>query len=169
MSNYRTMKPRPPGSIYDAITRAIGQIDGGLTRAAEAIDRPRSSLHAAGDPDTPARKKVKLSLNEAAIIAGLGGTALAEFMAERAGGVFVPVSNPGCAHEIQDAIAHASKESGEAISAAILAVATAGHCHATEDAKREVREAIRALSLVLAKLEPTGPSVVPLASVGGRS
>lgn len=154
MSTYRTMKPRPPGSIYEAITSAIGQIPGGLTSAAEAIDRPRTSLHAAGDPDTPARKKVKLSMQEAAILAGLGGTAIADFFAERAGGVFVPLDDMSCASAIQDAIAAASRETGEAISAAIIAVATAGLCGTDRAiAAREIRDAIKALSVVLAGIE----------------
>lgn len=154
MSTYRTMKPRPPGSIYEAITKAIGQIPGGLSTAAEAIDRPRTSLHAAGDPDTPARKKVKLSMQEAATLAGLGGTAIADFFAERAGGVFVPLDDMACASAIQDAIAAASRETGEAISAAIITVATASQCrNSPDEAKREIREAIKALSTVLAGIE----------------
>lgn len=162
MSTYRTMKPRPPGSIHEAITKAIGQIPGGLTRAAEAIDRPRTSLHAAGDPDTPARKKVKLSMQEAATLASIGGTAIADFYAERAGGVFVPLADMACATAIQDAIAAASRETGEAISAAIIAVATAGQCHASPaDAAREIEEAIRALTTVLMGIK-AGGNVEPL-------
>lgn len=115
MSTYRTMKPRPPGSIYDAITRAIGQIDGGLSRAAEVIDRPRSSLHAAGDPDTPDRKKVKLSYAEACKLAHEGGTALAEHIAHEAGGVFVPAGAIDQA-ALQAQLATFTVESGEAVS-----------------------------------------------------
>lgn len=115
MSSYRTMKPRPPGSIYDAITRAIGQIDGGLSRAAEVIDRPRSSLHAAGDPDTPDRKRVKLSYAEACKLAHEGGTALAEHIAHEAGGVFVPAGAIDQA-ALQAQLASFTVESGEMIS-----------------------------------------------------
>lgn len=122
MSSYRTMKPRPPGSIYDAITRAIGQIDGGLSRAAEVIDRPRSSLHAAGDPDTPDRKKVKLSYAEACKLAHEGGTALAEHIAHEAGGVFVPAGAIDQA-ALQAQLASFSVESGEAIAEMIRRLA----------------------------------------------
>mgnify|MGYP000324225917 CR=1 FL=1 len=166
MSNYRTMKPRPAGSLYEAITTAIGQIPGGLSAAAEAIDRPRTSLHAAGDPDTPSRKKVKLSMQEAAILTEKGGVAIAEFYAERAGGVFVqiePTQEAGCS---QQAVASASKETGEAISAAVMALANVGSCNRTrEAASRETREAISALRTVLAQLEGVAndaANVVPL-------
>lgn len=115
MTTYRTMKPRPPGSIYDAITKAIGQIDGGLSRAAEVVDRPRSSLHAAGDPDTPDRKRVKLSFAEACKLANAGGTALAEHIAHEAGGVFLPGGVIDQA-TLQAQLASFSVESGEMIS-----------------------------------------------------
>jgi len=113
-NNYRTMKPRPPGSTYEALTRAIGQIDGGLNKAADLIDRPRASLHAAGDPDTPARKKVKLTFAEACTLAANGGQALAEHICHEAGGVFVPMGVIDQA-ALQAQLATFSAESGELV------------------------------------------------------
>lgn len=127
MTSYRTMKPRPPGSIYDAITKAIGQIEGGLSRAAEVVDRPRSSLHAAGDPDTPDRKRVKLSFAEACKLANAGGTALAEHIAHEAGGVFVPAGAIDQA-ALQAQLASFSAESGELVSEIIKRVADGDFC-----------------------------------------
>lgn len=146
MSSYRTMKPRPPGSIYDAITRAIGQIDGGLSRAAEVIDRPRSSLHAAGDPDTPDRKRVKLSYAEACKLAHEGGTALAEHIAHEAGGVFVPA---GVIDEaaLQAHVAAFSVESGEAVGEIIRRAADVdGFCERDATASLpHIKDALRPL------------------------
>lgn len=114
MTAYRILKPRPPGSTYDAITKAIGQIPGGLSSAAEAIDRPRASLHAAGDPDTPQRKRVNLTFKEACRLAEVGGYALAEHLALAAGGVFVPLAVSTDA-ALNETVGEISKENGEAV------------------------------------------------------
>lgn len=108
------MKPRPPGSHYEALAKAIGQV-GGLNQAADVVERPRASLHAAGDPDTPDRKRVKLSYAEACKLAGAGGTALAEHIAHEAGGVFVPGGAIDQA-ALQAQLATFTAESGEMVS-----------------------------------------------------
>lgn len=145
MSTYRIMKPRPVGSIFDAITRAVGQIEGGLTVAAEMIDRPRSALHAAGDPDTPQRKRVKLTYAEACTLAEAGGSALAEHIALKAGGVFLPVSVSSPAN-LQAGAATFSKESGEAVCEVVQRLADGRFCDGDRAAALpQIDDALRAL------------------------
>lgn len=153
MNHYRIMKPRPAGSIYDAITRAVGQIEGGLTAAAEIIDRPRSALHAAGDPDTPQRKRVKLTYAEACALAGAGGVALAEHIALKAGGVFLPVdaTSVACIHAGAAAF---SREAGEAVCEVIQRASDGTFCAKDREAALpQIDDAIRALLALRAACE----------------
>ncbi|QBX38650.1 hypothetical protein E4M02_11045 [Brevundimonas sp. S30B] len=160
MSNFEPMKRRPAGSVHEAVTRAFGQLEGGVTGAAELLDLSRQHVHAMGDPDAEGRKKVNMSLLQAARLSEGGATALAEWLAIKAGGLFIPCIDRTCAAAIQEAVANYSRESGEAIGAAIDAALLGGD---RERAVREIDEASAALARVRAKLM-NGGNVTPLRS-----
>lgn len=162
MSNFRTMKPRPAGSVYDAITLAYGQIDGGVTKAAEALNLSRPHVTGFSDPDAEGPKRVNMSLMQAGVLSSEAGcTALAEWLAIKAGGVFLPCP-ADVAGSLQDAIAHGASETGEAISASVLA-AVASTCLASKDvARRELREGIAALTTILAHMDAEAAKVVSI-------
>lgn len=152
MSNYSPYKPKEPGTIWDAIANALDQV-GGPEAAARHCRRKTWWAYTVADQDASEKARTKLSYDDACTMAQHGGTALVEHMALEAGGVFLP-----CASDldgsVQDAIANASRETGEGISSAILAVATLGTCGlAKAKAGREIREGIRALTAMLAHVE----------------
>lgn len=157
MSNYEPMKPRPAGSVYDAVTRAFAQLDGGVTGAAELLDLSRPHVNAMGDPDAEGRKKVNISLQQAARLSEGGATALAEWLAIKAGGLFIPCVDRTCAAAIQEAVANYSRESGEAIGAAIDAALKDG---GRDRALKEIDEASAALARLRAKI--MAPNVTSL-------
>jgi len=155
MKNHVPMKPRPAGSVHDAIVNAFAELEGGVSKAAELLELSRPHVTAMGDPDREGRHRVNLSLQQAGRLSEGGATALAEWLAIKAGGVFVPNCDATCAAAIQDAIASYSRESGEAISAAIMAgLDTASKANAV----REIDEAIAALAALRAHV--TAPSNV---------
>lgn len=113
MTNFHPMKPREPGSIWDAIAQAVDQV-GGADRFAHAVDRKPHWSYAVSDADQSAKQRVQLSYADGCRLAGKGGTALAEHMALCAGGVFLPVQL-GTAEAIQNSAAGLSRETGEAL------------------------------------------------------
>ena len=147
--NYRINKPRPAGSVYDAITLAFSQLEGGVTGAASALNMNRSHVNAMGDADAEGPKKANMTLFQAGVLSEAGSTALAEWLAIRAGGLFIPCVDRRCADAIQGAVANYSRESGEAIGAALDAALQGGD---RDKAIRELQEASAALATVLAKL-----------------
>lgn len=150
MTNFRTNKPRPAGSVYDAITRAFGQIDGGVSAAAEMLGKSRPYVNAMSDADAEGKDKANMSLFQAGILAERGATSLAEWLAFKAGGVFIPYTDDASAGAIQDAIAAFSKESGEAVSTAIQAsLKQAAHTCAV----REIDEAISKLATLRSHMQ----------------
>lgn len=149
MQNYQAQKRRPAGSVYEAMTDAFAQLEGGVTRAATILDLSRGHVNAMADPDAEGRKKANVTLHQAGMLARGGATALAEWLAREAGGTFVPHCDDGCADAIHDAVAAYSKESGEAISAAI----TAGLDGAAQNrAVREIDEAMAKLAALRSNL-----------------
>src|SRR5690606_24202419 len=79
-SPFKPMKPRTPGSLHHALTRAINQV-GGLPTAADLIQRQENWLYKAADPDVDERRKATLSYEEARTLTRSGAEALAEDLA----------------------------------------------------------------------------------------
>lgn len=157
MSNYDPMKPRPVGSVYEAVVDSFAQLPGGVSKAAELLDLSRPYVNAMGDADAVGRKKATISLLQAGRLSEGGATALAQWLARKAGGTFIPYCGAACETAINDAIASYSRESGEAISAAILAGLNAAN-NAT--AIREIDEAIAALAALRSRV--AAPNVTSL-------
>lgn len=156
--NHRPMKARPAGSHYEAITSAFGQIEGGVTRAAEALDLSRGYVNAMADADAVGPKKANMTLQQAGLLSSeTGATALAQWLAIKAGGTFIPNCDQTCADTIQDAVASYSRESGEAISAAIMSALDAG---AKQRAVREIDEAMNKLAALRSHM--TASNVTPI-------
>lgn len=86
---FKPMKPRTPGSLHHALTRAINEV-GGLPAAADLIQRQENWLYKAADPDVDERRKATLSYEEARTLSRTGAMALAEDLALLAGGFFLP-------------------------------------------------------------------------------
>lgn len=161
MQNYQAQKRRPAGSVYEAMTDAFAQLEGGVSKAATVLDLSRGYVNAMADADAEGRKKANVTLHQAGLLSKAGTTALAEWLAREAGGTFVPHCDEGCAEAIQDAVAAYSKESGEAISAAIMARLDGT---ALAHAVREIDEAMTKLAALRSNL--TAPNVATLRSVG---
>lgn len=113
MSNFSPMKPRAPGTIWSAISRAMDQL-GGADAMATAVNRKPWWAYTVSDEDAAANARTNLSYADACVLAEKGGTALAEHMALMAGGVFIP---GGVIDEaaLQSHVAAFSVESGEAV------------------------------------------------------
>jgi len=157
MSNYRVQKPRPAGSVYAAIVESFGQLDGGVTRAAELLDLSRPYVNAMGDADATGKDKANMSLQHAGVLSEAGATALAKWLAIKAGGIFIPCSDSICADAIQGAVANYSRESGEAIGAALDAAMQGAN---RDRAIRELTQAHAALGSLLGTL--MAPNVTPM-------
>jgi hypothetical protein len=138
MPNYRALKRRPPESVHEAMADAFAQLEGGVSRAATVLNLSRGYVNAMADADAEGRKRANVTLQQAGLLAREGATALADWLAREAGGTFVPHCEGACALAVQDAVAAYSKESGEAISAAILAALSG---MGQREALREIDEA----------------------------
>lgn len=117
MTNFRPMKPREPGSIWDAITNAMDEV-GGPEKMANAVNRKAYWSYVVSDDAQSAKQRTGLSYADACTIAKTGGAALAEHMALCAGGVFLPITG-GSVAEVQRGAALLSQETGEAVSGLI--------------------------------------------------
>jgi hypothetical protein len=96
------VKPRPRGSVHDAITRAFDEIqqrtgEQGIAAAAATLGVSQWTLYAASDPD----RDGELSLLRAGLLTQVYGIrALAEWLADKAGCDLVerePTASPGIA------------------------------------------------------------------------
>lgn len=150
MSGFRPTKPRKPGSLHAALSRAIHEV-GGLEQAAELIQRSSNWLYTAADPDVERRKEAKLSYEEARALSRSGASGLAEDLALLAGGLFLPPVPDTAPRALQEAVAAYAAESGQALSEIIQRAADGDFSrHDASVALKEVDEAIRALMSVRA-------------------
>lgn len=117
MTNFRPMKPREPGSIWDAISTAMDEV-GGAEKMANVVNRKAYWSYVVSDDVQSAKQRTGLSYADACSIAKDGGVALAEHMALCAGGVFLPVAENGLA-DVQNGAALLSQEAGEAVAGLI--------------------------------------------------
>lgn len=120
------MKPREPGTVWDAISAAMNQL-GGADQMAAKVNRKVWWAYTVSDEDASANARTGLSFSDACTLAEKGGTALAEHMALCAGGVFIP----GAA--IDDAtlkaeLAAFSSDSGDLVSEIIRRTADDEFC-----------------------------------------
>ncbi|MDB5458129.1 MAG: hypothetical protein JWP92_3714 [Caulobacter sp.] len=150
MSGFRPTKPRPPGSLHEALSRAVDQL-GGLKKAADIIDRGTDWLYSAADPDRERSKAASLSYAEIRSLSRAGATALAEDLALLAGGVFLPPVPETAPAAIHAALATYAAESGQAI-AEIITRAADGVFDRVDATKAlpEIDDALRALMTVRA-------------------
>lgn len=145
MSGFNPTKPRRPGSLHAALSRAIDQV-GGLDEAADIIQRSNSWLYTAADPDVERRREAKLSYEEARTLSRAGASALAEDLALLAGGVFLPPVPATAPAALQQALASYAKESGEVLSEVIQRASDGTFDRRdAEVTLREIDEALRAL------------------------
>jgi hypothetical protein len=145
MSNFSPMKPRTPGTIWSAISRAMDQL-GGADAMATAVNRKPWWAYTVSDEDAAANARTNLSYADACALAEKGGTALAEHIALKAGGVFIP---GGVIDEatLQAHVAAFSVESGEAVGEIIRRAADPdGFCPSDAAAAlSRVKDALRPL------------------------
>lgn len=169
MSAFRPIKPRAPGSLHLALTRAINEV-GGLTAAADVIQRAETWLYTAADPDVERRREAKLSYEEARSLSRSGAIALAEDLALLAGGVFLPPVPDTAPHALQMAVATYAAESGEALGEIIRRAADGDFSKQDASASlKEIDEALRALMNIRAIAVATaeGASDAPLMRAAG--
>lgn len=169
MTPFRPVKPRAPGSLHSALTRAINEV-GGLAPAADLIQRSESWLYTAADPDVERRREAKLSYEEARTLSRAGAVGLAEDLALLAGGVFLPPPPDTAPHALQLALSTYAAESGEALGEIIKRAADGDFSKADAKATlKEIDEALRALmtvrSITVATMEG-GSNVLPLRAAG---
>lgn len=117
MTNFKPIKPREAGSIWDAISNAMSET-GGAEKMALAVKRKPYWSYVVSDDVQSAKQRTQLSYADACDIAEAGGVALAEHIALCAGGVFLPVQ-AGTVAAVQSHAARLSQESGEAVAALI--------------------------------------------------
>ena len=165
---FKPMKPRTPGSLHHALTRAINEV-GGLPAAADLIQRQENWLYKAADPDVDERRKATLSYEEARTLSRTGAMALAEDLALLAGGFFLPPMPDDAPHALQMAVASYAAESGEVLSE-ILKRAADGDFSARDATAslKEIDDALRALMAVrsIAVATAAGSNVTELRAVG---
>lgn len=111
--NFSPMKPRTPGTVWAAVSEAMNQL-GGAESMAQAVNRKTWWAYTVSDEDASANARTSLSFADACALAEKGGTALAEHIALKAGGVFVPAGVIDDA-ALQAHVAAFSVESGEAV------------------------------------------------------
>lgn len=165
---FKPMKPRTPGSLHHALTRAINEV-GGLPAAADLIQRQENWLYKAADPDVDERRKATLSYEEARTLTRSGATALAEDLALLAGGVFLPPVAETAPHALQLAVAKYAMESGEALSEIIRRAADGDFSQIDATASlKEIDDALRALMAVrsIAVSTAAGSNVTELRAAG---
>lgn len=145
MSEFRPFKPRRPGTLHHAATRAINEV-GGLAATADLLQRSEGWVYTAADPDVERRREAKLSYEDARTLSRAGATAFAEDLALLAGGVFLPPL-PDCApHALQMAVASYASESGEALAEIIRRAADGDFSQTDAEASlKEIDDAMRAL------------------------
>ena len=145
---FKPMKPRTPGSLHHALTRAINEV-GGLSSAADLIQRQDNWLYKAADPDVDERRKATLSYEEARTLSRSGAVALAEDLALLAGGVFLPPIADAAPKALQMALSVYATESGEALAEIIRRAADGDFSGRDAEASlKEIDEALRALMAV---------------------
>lgn len=86
---FKAVKPRQYGTTEDVVARAFDEI-GGAKKAAEIFDITPAVAYAMTDPSV----RGEMSLSRAFMLTRYGATAIAEAMADAAGGMFVPVETP---------------------------------------------------------------------------
>lgn len=147
---FKPMKPRRPGSLHHALTRAINEV-GGLSAAADLIQRQEPWIYKAADPDVDERRKATLSYEEARTLSRSGAVALAEDLALLAGGVFLPPVADMAPKALQMALSTYAAESGEALAEIIRRAADGDFSQRDAQASiKEIDEALRALMAVRA-------------------
>lgn len=150
MTVFRPVKPRAPGTLHLALTRAINDV-GGLAVAADLIQRSESWVYAAADPDVERRREAKLSYDEARTLSRAGAVSLAEDLALLAGGLFLPPVPDTAPNALQLAVAAYAQESGDVLSEIIRRAADGDFSpRDAVAALKEIDEALRALMSVRA-------------------
>lgn len=115
MAGYKPYAPREPGTIFEALERAIDQLDG-AKRAADIINRTRSWLDDATNPNREEGKRGHVSLAEAAAMSRAGATALAEYLVQLCGGRMLPPVSADTPKAIHAALVATVQEGAEATS-----------------------------------------------------
>ena len=164
MTNFRPMKPREPGSIWDAISTAMDQV-GGAEKMAHAVNRKPYWSYVVADDTQSAKQRTSLSYADACAIADKGGHELAQHLALCAGGVFLPIGDSRLT-DVQTGAALLSQEAGEAVAGLIQRLMDGSFCGADR------RESLPQLLDVLAVIAPlismcreddrSAPNVTPL-------
>ncbi len=144
MKNFSPMKPREPGTIWEAISEAMNQLGGAEQMAAKA-NRKVWWAYTVSDEDASTNARTGLSFADACALAEKGGTALAEHIALRAGGVFIPATAIDDA-ALKAELASFSQESGELVSEVIRCTADDVFCAKEAEATLpRVKDALRPL------------------------
>jgi len=145
--------PRERGTMQDALTKAIGELNG-VDKVADVIDQAPGWVYDAANPHRPKGKAASLSWAQARALARAGCLSIAEDMASEAGGAFmppVPSTSPAALHA---ALAAYLNEHGQAV-AEIIKRAADGEID-TADAQAalpELDDALKTLMAVRALLE----------------
>lgn len=163
---FKPTKPRQPGSLHHALTRAINEV-GGLSTAADLIQRQDNWLYKAADPDVEQRRKATLSYEEARALSRAGAAALAEDLALLAGGVFLPPIGDVTPRALQITLSDYAAESGDVLSEVIRRAADGDFSKADATASlKEIDEALRALVALRAVAAGSASNVMPLRAAG---
>jgi hypothetical protein len=114
MAGYRPYVRREPGTLFDALERGIDQV-GGAKVAADLINRTRSWLDDATNPNREEGKRGHVSLADAAAMSRAGATAFAEYLVECCGGQMLPPISLNTPKAVHGVLADIVREGAEAI------------------------------------------------------
>jgi len=140
---FRPVKRQIPGSLKAAVARLFDQA-GGAARVQIILRKGKSQVYAYADEQS----EHEMHLSQAAALTAAGhGTALAEYFAALADGVFLPLGIEAGATVLHALTAEAARESGEAI-ASVVAALRDGELsrQEAEEAVQQIDETMRALA-----------------------
>lgn len=142
---FRPFKRREPGSLHEALQKAIAQL-GGVAVAADLIGRGADWLYSAADPNRERAKAALLNHVELRAMCRAGATAIAVDFAHQAGGEFLPPLPEAAPGAIHAALASYVTESHQVISEVITRAADGVFDRADAlKALPEIDEALKAL------------------------
>lgn len=112
---YKPYAPRERGTMFEALERGIDQV-GGAKVAADLIDKTRSWLDDATNPNREDGKRGHVTLAHAAALSRAGATAFAEYLADCCGGHLLPPISINTPKAVHATLADIVREGAEAVS-----------------------------------------------------
>lgn len=162
MAGYKPYARRERGTIFEALERAIDQLDG-VKRAADIINRTRGWLDDATNPNREESKRGHVSFAEAAQMSRAGATALAEYLVQECGGRMLPPIPADAPSALHAALAATVQEGAEATTEMIRRAADGvidiGDAKASLERIRDVQRAYATVEAMMLKIIESGEAL----------